>query len=341
VRELALVREPGSNPEAEPTVCPACGGGLDRWMTAAPAEPGRDDRLVLWRCRSCGTAVTGAPAGTRGPAPDSGKLYETGAYAAVAPRLSGLALPLLRAFDRQRLRLVRRALGDGSPAQPPEPALRLLDVGAGRGRFVATARAAGWRADGIEPSHRGVAAARAMGIELRQVRIEDAGVPEGSLDAITAWHVLEHLEHPGPAVARLASWVRPGGVVLIGVPNLSSLQARWSGEHWYHLDLPRHRTHFTPAGLRALVAAHGLTPVHVHHVLLEHNPFGMWQSLVNRVTANPSYLYNLLKRNAPADPRDLTVTGLAVALAPAAVALELGAGLARRGGTIALSARRP
>jgi hypothetical protein len=129
--------------------------------------------------------------------------------------------------------------------------------------------------------------------------------------------------------------------VLIGVPNLSSLQARWSGEHWYHLDLPRHRTHFTPAGLRALVAAHGLTPVHVHHVLLEHNPFGMWQSLVNRATSHPSYLYNLLKRNAPADARDLTITGLALALAPAAVALELGAERARRGGTIALSARRP
>jgi SAM-dependent methyltransferase len=248
-----------------------------------------------------------------------------------------VAAPLLRVFDHQRLGLLRRALD----VEPGPRALRLLDVGAGRGRFVATARSAGLRAEGIEPTTRGVAAALAIGVELRQERIEEAEVAEGSLDAVTAWHVLEHVEDPGVAVAQMARWIRPGGVLLIGVPNLASAQARWSGERWYHLDLPRHRTHFTPAGLSALVTARGLSPIHVHHVLLEHNSFGMWQSLVNYGTATPSYLYNLLKRNARLSPRDLLVTGLALPLAPAAAALELGAALARRGGTIALSARRP
>ena len=60
--------------------------------------------------------------------------------------------------------------------------------------------------------------------------------------------------------------------------------------------MPRHRTHFTAAGLRALLSTSGLEPVRAHHVLLEHNPFGMWQSLVSRVTPTPSWLYLALKR---------------------------------------------
>jgi hypothetical protein len=60
---------------------------------------------------------------------------------------------------------------------------------------------------------------------------------------------------------------------------------------------------------------------------------------VSRFTRRPSYLYHLLKRNAPARSRDLAVTLAALPLAPPAAALELLAGLARRGGTVAVVAR--
>jgi hypothetical protein len=124
------------------------------------------------------------------------------------------------------------------------------------------------------------------------------------------------------------------------VPNLASWQARVGGERWYHLDVPRHRVHFTPVGLTALLRAHGFESVSATHLLLEHNPFGMWQSLVNRFTSNPSYLYNLLKRNAPVSGRDLLVTAVALPLVPVAGLVELAAGNVRRGGTIGVLARR-
>jgi SAM-dependent methyltransferase len=241
------------------------------------------------------------------------------------------AAPVLRAFDRQRLRILA--------ASVPAPA-RVLDAGAGRGRFVAAALGAGYAARGIEPSRRGADAASATGAAVERATIAAATVEPGSLDAVTLWHVLEHLDEPGPALARIASWLRPDGVLLVGVPNLASFQARLGGERWYHLDVPRHRVHFTPAGLDALLRAQGFTPVRTHHLLAEHNPFGLWQSLLSRVTAHPSYLYNLLKRNAPARSPDLAITVLALPLAPVAALAELGAGLARRGGTIAVLARR-
>ena len=66
----------------------------------------------------------------------------------------------------------------------------------------------------------------------------------------------------------------------------------------------------------------------------------MWQSMANRVTATPSYLYNLLKRNAPARSPDLALTIAFLPIAIPAALLELMAGLAHRGGTITVLARR-
>lgn len=293
-------------------------------MTVPGSDPALPGDYELRRCRSCGTAVTIAPV-----PPEA---HDAGAYGGGAPRGSRLAAPILRAFDRQRLAQLTRA-GARTPG-------RLLDVGAGRGRFVAQARAAGWYAHGIEPSRRGVEAARAAGIELVPGGIDDAQVPAGSLDAATLWHVLEHVEDPGAALARIAGWLRPRGLLLVGVPNLASVQARVGGSRWYHLDVPRHRTHFTVAGLEALLRAHGLEPVSTRHVLAEHNPFGLWVSFVSRFTRVPSWLYHALKHNAPLRSRDALVTAVALPIVPLAIGLEVAFGLARRGGTVAVVARR-
>ncbi|HEV2787745.1 MAG TPA: class I SAM-dependent methyltransferase, partial [Solirubrobacteraceae bacterium] len=204
----------------------------------------------------------------------------------------------------------------------------------------AQARAAGWEAEGIEPSSRGVQGARALGVELRPAGIEEAAVAPAALDVVSLWHVLEHLDDPNGALERIAGWLRPGGLLVVGVPNLGSVQARAGGGRWFHLDVPRHRTHFTVDGLHALLRRHGLEPVATHHVLAEHNPFGLWQSLVSRATPTPSWLYHALKRNAPLRSRDAVVTAVALPLAPVAVLAELAFGLARRGGTVAVVARR-
>lgn len=305
--------------------CPACGGPLVPWRTVPSSDPVAPGDVELWRCGTCGTAVT------RTPAPEE-DLHETGAYADGEPRGAGLASPLLARFDRARLDLLAEAV------RPPG---RLLDAGAGRGRFVAAAREAGYEVRGIEPSTRGVDAALAhYGVLLEQSPVEAAEVPEGSVDAVTLWHVLEHVDDPRAALRTIRSWLRPGGALLIGVPNLASVQAAVGGRRWYHLDVPRHRTHFTANGLRTLLRAEGFTVHAERHVLLEHNPFGMWQSAVNRVTRRPSYLFHLLKRNAPWRSADLVVTLAALPLLPVAALAEWLAGRRGRGGTVAVLAVR-
>jgi 2-polyprenyl-3-methyl-5-hydroxy-6-metoxy-1,4-benzoquinol methylase len=255
-----------------------------------------------------------------------------GASPEPAARGAALAAPILAGFDRRRLRILRRHI---------RPPARVLDSGAGRGRFVLAARRAGYDAEGIELDPARAAAAAAAGAPVRAVGIEDADVPAGSLDAVVCWHVLEHVAHPAAAAARLAGWLRPGGVLLAGTPNLASLQARIGGARWYHLDLPRHRTHFTVAGLHALLRGAGLETVATHHVLAEQNPYGMWQSLVNRATPTPSYLFRFLKREVPLHPGELATSLIAVPLLPLAALAELAAGLAGRGGTVAAVTRMP
>ena len=293
-------------------MCPACGGPLTPWRRAPGHEPAAGETFMLLRCPACGTARTAGP-----PPPE--EALDTGAYRPGRPRGAGAAAPLLRAFDRRRLRML------GAPGGA------LLDVGAGRGRFVAHARAAGWDATGIEPSSREPAP------HVQQIALEAASF--SGLRAITLWHVLEHVEDPEAALRRLHGWLDPGGTLVVGVPNLASLQARLAGPRWYHLDLPRHRTHFTARGVETLLARTGFEVQRTEHVLLEHNPFGLWQSLVSRVTPTQSWLYHALKRNAPVRAADLLPTLLALPLVPPALLLELAAGLARHGGTVAVISR--
>jgi SAM-dependent methyltransferase len=214
---------------------------------------------------------------------------------------------------------------------------RVLDVGAGRGRLVAMLREGGVDARGIEPSARSLELARAAGVALERRDVfahEDSG-----LDGVVFWHVLEHLDDPGAALLRSRSWLRPGGLLLVGVPNIGSLQAAIGGAGWLHLDAPRHRVHFTVDGAQRLLASSGFEPLRVHHWVLEQNVHGMWIALLVRLGMRPGFPFHFLKRNIDATARDLALTAVGIPLIPVAAGVEAGAALARRGGTVAVVAR--
>jgi SAM-dependent methyltransferase len=255
--------------------------------------------------------------------PASAAAHATGVYSARRPRLARPIGALQRLVGREPLRLIRQA---GVPAGS-----RVLDAGAGRGRLVEALRQARYEAAGIDPSPR----SQTSGVARRRIEEHD----DSGVDAVVLWHVLEHLDDPAAALERVAGWLDRDGVVVIGVPNVASLQSRLAGGAWFHLDLPRHRTHFTPAGLESVLGDAGLQVVRVRHLVLEHNIHGMWFALLTRVGMTPGFPFHLLKRNIRPRPRDLAVLLLAgPVLIPVAALLELAAAAARRGGTIAVVA---
>jgi len=250
-------------------------------------------------------------------------------YAPGAPR----AAPMVRLVQRltvgQPARVLTRAgLGRGA---------RVLDAGAGRGRLVAELRRRGFAAEGIEPSARSARTAVGAGLPVARRSIDEH--EDSGLDAVVLWHVLEHLDDPASALERVRSWLGPGGLVLVGVPNVGSLQARIAGPAWMHFDVPRHRLHLTPGGLHSLFDRSGLEPGPVDHMVWEHNPAAMWMALLSRAGMSPAYPFHLLKRNAPARGRDLALTIGGLPLLGAAVAMEAAATVVGRGGTIAALAR--
>jgi SAM-dependent methyltransferase len=100
----------------------------------------------------------------------------------------------------------------------------------------------------------------------------DASFAADSFDVITCFHVLEHLYEPKAIVAKVFSWLKPGGIFYVMVPNIDSAAVRVFGSFWYGLELPRHLWHFSPVSLQNLGTAVGLQPISIsthREVLLE------------------------------------------------------------------------
>lgn len=102
---------------------------------------------------------------------------------------------------------------------PAPPSGRLLDVGCGCGYFLRAARNRGWDIRGIEPSRKSVEHLRRLlgDVELHD-SLEDVSGGE-RFDAVTMLNVLDHLEEPWRAVESVSGLLRPGGLLLLRVPN--------------------------------------------------------------------------------------------------------------------------
>jgi SAM-dependent methyltransferase len=134
----------------------------------------------------------------------------------------------------------------------------LLEIGAARGDFMAVMRDRGWRVTGIEPS----TADNPHGLTIHRQRFpEECDLATESFDVITAWAVFEHLHDPASAFQRAASLVRPGGRLVVQVPNLRSINARFARLE----DIPRHLYFFNPTTLRRFAALAGLRLEAIHH----------------------------------------------------------------------------
>jgi 2-polyprenyl-3-methyl-5-hydroxy-6-metoxy-1,4-benzoquinol methylase len=143
---------------------------------------------------------------------------------------------------------------------------RLLDIGCGSGLYLACLRNAGWRVEGVEISESSAVSARSLhSLDVHCGFAETVlpELPEASFDVITMWHVLEHLHEPRTVLGEIRRLLRPGGRLMIEVPNYGSVWSKIFQSAWAALEPPRHLFHFTSSTLRALLESVGF---HVERV---------------------------------------------------------------------------
>lgn len=266
--------------------CNLCGGdntelhyrGRDARFTDTP----RVDFEVR-RCRLCGLIYlnprpTAASLGLFYP--DSYNVYNQPVDEPPPSGRSGLAGlndRLWRTIARAKLREKQQLI-----ARYASKLGRLLDVGCASGRFLAAMRGAGWDIAGLEMSALAVERARqALGPVVEQGTLETAPWPRDSFDVITMFHVLEHVPDPVGALGKIRSLLRPGGILIVLVPNGASWEFRALGPRDPNpLEIPRHFYHYTPATLSRLAQRAGLDPVKIKPFSWNVTPrvTGVWQS---------------------------------------------------------------
>ena len=230
--------------ESAPAECILCGG-------AGRVPLVSDGQWTVHKCTGCGLGVLD-------PRPDPsklGELYrETYFIDQYDPGYAPGSKEMRRRLSQEghRIRFFRPFAGKGV----------VLDVGCGRGYFLAACREQGYEVKGYDVSEDAAVHVRStLGIPVEIGDIREGIFPPGSVDVVTMWHSLEHTPDPRVYLDLAGTWLAPNGFLVVEVPNHEGLDARRKRERWEGWQLPYHFFHFTPSSLRDLLSAHGFEVV--------------------------------------------------------------------------------
>lgn len=225
--------------------CPICADPNPvPWLAGPDRFNGRQTQYQLLRCSACSVVWLDEPP----PKSEMGQHYGSEYDQTIAAASQAPDHWLPRRDELSRLK------SGGA----------VLDLGCGSGSFLSTLKGPSWRLYGIEMSEGAAKIARSRcGAEVFVGDILDAPFAPGSFDAITGFNVFEHVYEPKEVLARVAKWLKPGGVFYTMMPNIDSAGAHIFRSYWYALELPRHLFHFSPATLKMLARAAGLQEVSV------------------------------------------------------------------------------
>jgi len=164
-------------------------------------------------------------------------------------------------LSRAQVRRIRKELAS---VEQYRQLNRVLEVGAGRGWFLAEAFAAGWESWAVEINASALQQLRNRGItRIVNESAETFEAPTAAFDVIRMWDVIEHLQSPTSAVANVLRCLRPGGLLRISTTNFASL-SRWvNGPEWVYLNGADHIVLFDPPTITRLLTGHGFSNIRI------------------------------------------------------------------------------
>jgi SAM-dependent methyltransferase len=181
----------------------------------------------------------------------------------------------------------------------------LLDLGCGRGEWLELLSDHEIAAYGIDTNERFAGENRDRGLDVRQ---EDAlehmrSLPESSVAAVTAFHLIEHLELETllDLVDNALRVLRPGGLLILETPNPTNLAV---GASTFHID-PTHQKPVHPLWLEFLLTTRGFVDVEIRYL----NPAPELQVTVPSVDGDDPELLRTLANAVLFGPRDYGALG--------------------------------
>jgi len=243
---------------------------------------------------------------------------------------------------RQAKKILDLYHGQQSEPDAAERAVSVLDIGCGRALLLQEFDKLGTDCLGIERSE--FPGTKRHEIDIHIGALHDDELSGKCFDIIVIWHVLEHITNLGTILEELPGHLNPGGLLVVSVPNYSSWQSRFFKQHWFHLDIPRHVTHFEKQWLEKSLGSMGLEIISHNTFTASQNIYGFIQSSLNKfIPRKPNRLYKLLTQGRGRQDW-LVLAGwslLAIPLLPFAILETLMTEKSRRGATLTLYARNP
>lgn len=230
--------------------CPLCNDHSIRFDFSAIDHTVSGETYEVWRCNNCQGLFTQDV-----PEEDQiGKYYNSEDYISHSDTKEGwinAAYHQVRNITlNNKKSLIEKETGIAAGT--------LLDVGCGTGAFLNKMNKGGWKVAGVEPDP----GARETAADQYGLQISPSGnlsnLPPAHYDAITLWHVLEHVHDIHGYLQQLVRLLKPDGKLFIAVPNYTSADARQYKETWAAFDVPRHLYHFSPHSMNILLSRHGL-----------------------------------------------------------------------------------
>jgi SAM-dependent methyltransferase len=219
--------------------CPlGCPRGDDFVLEGRDRLHGLPGRFRVVRCRSCGLLRTNPR-----PTPEAMPHFYPDDYGPHQSTVVGEMADDHRSALRRRLAAwLQKATDTRSHPLPDLPRGRLLEIGCASGAFLHGMAGKGWTVSGIEFSLKAAASARKLGYPVFAGPLEKAPDPSEPFDLVVGWMVLEHLHEPVLALERLRRWTRPGGWLVVSVPDPGAWEFRVFRDAWYALQVPTHLT---------------------------------------------------------------------------------------------------
>jgi 2-polyprenyl-3-methyl-5-hydroxy-6-metoxy-1,4-benzoquinol methylase len=239
------------------TTCPACGhNSWNKHLTCVDHTVSHETFQII-RCSGCGLLATS-------PRPSNEELpayYQSADYISHTDKATSVIdrlYKLARTFTLNwKENLVKKYSRNGS----------LLDYGCGTGDFLLHCSKRNWQPFGVEPATtpRTIASEK-LGSDIYPT-VQDVLTPR--FDAITLWHVLEHVPDLRKLIDQLELKLKEDGTLFIAVPNYKSHDGEYYQSNWAGYDVPRHLWHFTPDSMKTLISKGPLKIIAIHPMKLD------------------------------------------------------------------------